>query len=207
MQILDHPAGKRKSNTHRTSSIFGSRYRRYRFPHAGSSHGLPGSSLLRADWIGDRDLRPAWISPDSATGRPPDQRRHLLYATNRDQNITAPCQTAMPHNRGENEQAGSSVGFAHFTPLWGISGITFTYLVCTTMADLRDEVEEEFRDGMESARIRSHRVGIFRALQVGVAVVAAWLSPVPWWAKLVIFAVIIGVVVQYREIARIHRND
>ena len=104
--------------------IFGSRYRRYRFPHAGSSHGLPGSSLLRADWIGDRDLRPAWISPDSATGRPPDQRRHLLYATNRDQNITAPCQTAMPHNRGENEQAGSSVGFAHFTPLWGISGIT-----------------------------------------------------------------------------------
>jgi hypothetical protein len=78
------------------------------------------------------------------------------------------------------------------------------------MADLRDEVEEEFRDGMESARIRGHRGGIFRALQVGVAVVAAWLSPVPWWAKLVIFAAamfIIGVVIQYREIARIHRND
>jgi hypothetical protein len=49
------------------------------------------------------------------------------YATNRDQNITdsmAPCQTAMPHNKGENEQADISFVGVHTLHPFGISGIT-----------------------------------------------------------------------------------
>ena len=64
---------------------------------------------------------------------------------------------------------------------------------------------DEFRAGEERAKLRTHGSALFRAVQVGVAVALALFSPVPWWAKILIFLgvmFLIGFVVQYREIRR-----
>ena len=60
-------------------------------------------------------------------------------------------------------------------------------------------VADEFRAGQESAKFKGHGDAVFRAFLTAIASVAAWFSPVPLWAKvLIFFAVmfIIGIVVQ-----------
>jgi len=70
-------------------------------------------------------------------------------------------------------------------------------------------VRREFHAGMESARIRSYKSALLRALQIGCGLAAAWLSPVAWWGRIMIFLgvmFLIGVVVQYREIHHIDQS-
>jgi len=64
---------------------------------------------------------------------------------------------------------------------------------------------DEFREGQDSAKLKSGGDAILRALMAGIAIVAAWFAPFPMWAKvLLFFAVmfIIGIVVQLVSKAR-----
>jgi len=61
------------------------------------------------------------------------------------------------------------------------------------------QITDSFREGQESAKIKSRGDAILRAFLISLAIVAAWFSPVPIWAKFLIFLAImfvIGIVVQ-----------
>ena len=60
-------------------------------------------------------------------------------------------------------------------------------------------VHDEFRAGQESAKIASPGDALLRAVLVGAAAAVAAFSPVPIWAKVLIFFLamfVVGVVVQ-----------
>ncbi len=66
---------------------------------------------------------------------------------------------------------------------------------------------DEFRAGRESARIKSRRDAVLRAILVGIAVVIAWIAPVSPDMKVLVFLgvmFVIGVVVQVMKGASGH---
>lgn len=71
------------------------------------------------------------------------------------------------------------------------------------------DLKREFQTGAESARIRSRRAALLRALQVGIPGGIALGTPTAWWKKILIFLVLmflVGFVVQFREIRRARRT-
>jgi hypothetical protein len=66
-------------------------------------------------------------------------------------------------------------------------------------------IADEFRAGQNDAKLKSHGDAVFRAFLTAIAIVVAWFSPVPIWAKVLIFVgvmFVIGLAVQFVKIRR-----